>query len=219
MSIFDISEKTDFFFDKLWHVWPQSWGDQGKAWSESSAQLILDRLAQDSDMWQNELCFAVAATRPWDGVRKKHIKQINITVLKLASLARSIFPEYPYMSIRIGSNVSGGDGIFCPDIEVRLDTKYFGFDPSIEKGWRERYPEVCFHIGHHSELYYKHYDGAPGLPYPKARDWINLPKTNYSGHRVPEEYFFFPENDPPKGWRGINMTSELLKFQSRPDIF
>lgn len=147
MSVLDINENFDLFFDKKWEVWPQNWGDYGEDLVKKMSKQMLDIMSHDGDLWDRMLDQVTTAHWIDRAIPKYLIGMTQELNNKIVAMIRRIHPEFRYITIVYNTKVQGGDKII-PNVEIRMDSEWFGRDKNLDNPWHQRHATICLHISH-----------------------------------------------------------------------
>lgn len=204
MGILKITDESfDPLMGDIWEVWPQSWGDGNEQHVREFSQALLEEVLERAGYFHYALGHAVVTTRI-HGVKvpDEAFDETTKVANELVKIVRRLEPSAKYITIKFGSNVSGG-GSCIPNIEIRFDSEWFGKDFRTDEygPWHQRHAKVGVHLKYKVGGY-KSWGGTMDIPtyddiYP---DTINWPKddscwgcqTRQNQH---EFQVFFPEGE------------------------
>lgn len=201
MSILNINENFDLFFDKKWEIWAQSWGPFGKTVADKLSKQWIEHMMQNGGLWDQMLDQVVAAHWiAYKDIPKWVYGMRDRLNSMIVDMVQRYNPEFRYITIKYDTKLQGGDKII-PSIEVRMDSEWFGYDKNLDDPWHTRHASMCFHITHISTNY-RGYQGSRKDPWPTPTKTGIIPQSKYWHHNGDwhcklrhNEYVVFPDGE------------------------
>lgn len=176
MSVLNINENFDLFFDKKWDAWVQSWALYGERMTKSIANHWLEHMMADGEVWDKLLDQVTAAHWIYDKDIPKWVYDIRDRLNEMiVAMVHRYNPELRYITIEYGTTLQGGDYIM-PSIVIHADTEWFGRDKNLGNPWHERHAGINIHIDHKA-INYRGYQGSRSDPWPTPTKTGIIPES------------------------------------------
>lgn len=176
MSVLNINENFDLFFDKKWDVWIQSWDLYGERATKLISKNWLEHMMADGEVWDKLLDQVTAAHWVYDKDIPKWVYDIRDRLNEMiVAMVHRYNPELRYITIEYGTTLQGGDYII-PSIEICADEEWFGYDRNLDCPWHKRHAGLNIHISHIATNY-RGYQGSREDPWPTPTKTGIIPES------------------------------------------
>lgn len=201
--------KSDNKFEKIWEIYvmnsdrPDTGRGLGRPALENLCEVLNDMMYSAPEYWAERLNEAVVASNI-------HYRRIPDDVMtrrqeiaaQIVDMIHTVRPDLSYITIQFRSSISGGDSCI-PNIEVRIDNEWFGYDPAMDDPWHTKHSTGAFDISYDCSNIQGYQNSKPDAKprptfqelCPACENWKRDDNEWYDRRNRRDALIFFPEGE------------------------